>query len=328
MIRLAVVLLALLFAVQARAHEIRPGYLEIRENAPGSYDMTWKVPALGEQRLVIEPRLPADCLSGQDKTRIAAGGAFIDRWTVQCETGLAGKEIGIEGLDATATDVLVRLEHAGSILEAARLTPTAPAFTVKGVQSTGSIGWSYFLLGVDHILTGIDHLLFVLALVLLVPGKWQLVKTVTAFTVAHSITLAGASLGLFNLPQRPVEAVIALSIVFVAAEVLKAQPGQIRLSQRFPWMVAFAFGLLHGFGFAGALAEIGLPQSDVPLALLAFNLGVEAGQLLFIGAILAGVAGIRQMAGFPLRWTRVAAAYEIGILATFWLIERLAGFAA
>ncbi len=153
-------------------------------------------------------------------------------------------------------------------------------------------------------------------------------KTVTAFTVAHSITLAGASLGLFNLPQRPVEAVIALSIVFVAAEVLKAQPGQIRLSQRFPWMVAFAFGLLHGFGFAGALAEIGLPQSDVPLALLAFNLGVEAGQLLFIGAILAGVAGVRQMAGFPLRWTRVAAAYAIGIIATFWLIERLAGFAA
>ena len=184
------------------------------------------------------------------------------------------------------------------------------------------------MLGVDHILSGIDHLLFVLALMLLIHDRWTLIKTITAFTVAHSLTLAGAALGYFSLPQKPVEATIALSIAFVASELIKMKPGERRLSEAYPWVVAFSFGLLHGFGFAGALKEIGLPQIDVPLALLTFNLGVEVGQLLFVGAMLLTFKAISTLVTMPISWARVAAAYLIGTASTVWFMERLASFAA
>ncbi len=198
-----------------------------------------------------------------------------------------------------------------------------PGFRVAGAQTALQIAETYFVLGVEHILAGIDHLLFVLALMLLIRDGWALVKTITAFTIAHSLTLVGSALGWVSLPQAPVEAVIALSIAFVASELLKAKPGERRLSEAYPWFIAFAFGLLHGFGFAGALKEIGLPQTEVPLALLTFNLGVEAGQLLFVGAVFAvcwiGAIVVRPVAA-PLR---TVAAYGIGTLATVWFIERL-----
>ncbi len=186
---------------------------------------------------------------------------------------------------------LARIEYRDGSVEIARLTPEKPAFVAAGTQTIGEVAQTYFRLGVDHILSGLDHLLFVFALILLIHDRWMLVKTITAFTVAHSITLAGASLGYFSLPQKPVEATIALSIAFVASELIKMKPGERRLSEASPWIVAFTFGLLHGFGFAGALKEIGLPQSDVGLALLTFNLGVEAGQLMFLAAVLVSFQG-------------------------------------
>jgi hydrogenase/urease accessory protein HupE len=186
---------------------------------------------------------------------------------------------------------------------------------------------TYLALGVEHILTGFDHLLFVLALLLIVKSARRIVATVTAFTVAHSLTLAAATLGFVHLPQPPVEAAIALSIAFVAAEIVHGLDGRPGLTARAPWLVAFAFGLLHGLGFAGALAEIGLPQSAIPLALLCFNLGVELGQLAFVVALLACLALARR-ARIP--WPRAARplpAYAIGALAMFWVIERVAAFA-
>ena len=203
-----------------------------------------------------------------------------------------------------------------------------PALRSQELQSKLEVATTYFLFGVDHILSGIDHLLFVLALMLLIHDRWTLIKTITAFTVAHSLTLAGAALGYFSLPQKPVEATIALSIAFVASELIKMKPGEKRLSEAYPWIVAFSFGLLHGFGFAGALKEIGLPQIDVPLALLTFNLGVEIGQLLFVGAMLLTFKAISTLVTMPISWARVAAAYLIGTASTVWFMERLASFAA
>ena len=205
-------------------------------------------------------------------------------------------------------------------------TPETPQLVASGVQSGLEVAQTYVLLGVDHILTGVDHLLFVLALILLIRDHWMLVKTITAFTVAHSITLAGAALGYLSMPQAPVEATIALSIAFVASELAKAQPGERRLSESYPWVIAFAFGLLHGFGFAGALKEIGLPQSDVPLALFTFNLGVEAGQLMFVAAVLLGFKVVKALYDFPAPAWRMAAAYGIGTISTFWLISRVSVF--
>jgi hydrogenase/urease accessory protein HupE len=197
---------------------------------------------------------------------------------------------------------------------------------VQPPQGTGAVAWSYFVLGVEHILGGIDHLLFVLALLLIVRGSRRIIATVTAFTVAHSVTLAAATLGWVHVPGPPVEAIIALSIVFVASEVVHARQGRAGLTEQAPWIVAFSFGLLHGFGFAGALAEVGLPQAAIPLALLTFNVGVEVGQLMFVAAVLAlRFVGTRFLRG-EATWLPVATAYGVGAVAAFWTIERVAGF--
>src|SRR6185436_2163723 len=182
---------------------------------------------------------------------------------------------------------------------------------------------TYLTLGVEHILLGIDHLLFVLALLLIVKGVRRLVATVTAFTVAHSITLGAATLGFVHVPSAPVEAVIALSILFLASELARRRAGgSADLTERFPWVVAFSFGLLHGFGFAGALSEVGIPQQAVPLALLFFNVGVEIGQLLFIAAVFGFGWLVRLSAvRVPAIWPR-AVAYGVGSAAAFWVVER------
>ncbi|MCA3572299.1 MAG: HupE/UreJ family protein, partial [Aestuariivirga sp.] len=252
--------------------------------------------------------------------------AHFERWQVSCEGGLKGRTITIDGLKSTLTDVLARITWADGSVEVVRLTPEQPALVLKGAQTVWEVAQTYFILGVEHILGGIDHLLFVLALMLLIRDPWALVKTITAFTIAHSITLTGAALGYLSLPQPPVEAVIALSIAFVARELLVMKPGERRLSEAYPWLVAFSFGLLHGFGFAGALKEIGLPQADVPLALLTFNLGVEAGQLLFVAAILALYRTASVMTRLPMAPIRTAIAYGIGTAATFWLLTRIYAF--
>ena len=310
------------------AHELRPAYLELREIAANEFSVLWKVPALGDLRLGLYVRLPATCTPKSEPTRSIAEAAYSERWIALCAEGLKGKTVAIEGLRATMTDALTRIEYRDGSIEVVRLTPEAPTFTVRGTQATWEVARGYFQLGVDHILSGVDHLLFVFALILLIQNRWMLVKTITAFTVAHSITLAGAALGYFSLPQPPVEAVIALSIAFVASELAKTRPGAQRFSLAYPWVVAFAFGLLHGFGFAGALKEIGLPQSDVPLALLTFNLGVEAGQLLFVAGVLVVFRGASMLASVPFARARPAAAYAIGTIAMVWLITRLASLAA
>jgi hydrogenase/urease accessory protein HupE len=252
--------------------------------------------------------------------------SYSERWTAVCERGLRGRRIAIDGLRSTATDALARIEYRDGSVEIARLTPEEPRFVVAGVQSGWEVAWTYFLLGVDHILSGYDHLLFVFVLILLINDFWMLIKTITAFTLAHSITLAGASLGYFSLPQKPVEATIALSIAFVASELVKQRPGERRLSESYPWVVAFTFGLLHGFGFAGALKETGLPQTDVPIALLTFNLGVEAGQLLFVASVWIAFLAIRRLVTVPAVPARLVPAYLIGTVSMLWFVARIGSF--
>jgi hydrogenase/urease accessory protein HupE len=329
MIRLAAILLALaqMFAARpAAADELRPAYLDIRETAADEFAVVWKIPALGDLRLGIYVRMPASCKLKAEPVRTIQAGAYFERWSVVCAGGLKGREISIDGLRSSVTDALARIEYRDGTTQVARVTPETPTILVTGTQGRLEVAKTYLLLGIDHILTGYDHLLFVLALMLLIGDLWMLLKTITAFTIAHSITLAGATLGYLSLPQKPVEAAIALSIAFVASELIKMKPGERRLSQAYPWVVAFTFGLLHGFGFAGALKETGLPQLDVPLALLMFNVGVEAGQLLFVAAILVAIRAAVALFTLPIARTRFAAAYLIGTISMIWFVSRVSSF--
>jgi hypothetical protein len=318
---------ALAVATPATAHELRPAYLELREIGANRFDVLWKVPTRGEMVLSLAVRLPAHCKSEAPPARTDVGGAITERWRVDCASGLVGETIAIGGLEATLTDALARIERADGTAQLARLTPAAPRFVVAAAPSRLDIAATYLWLGVEHIWLGVDHLLFVLGLLILVNGRRRLVATITAFTVAHSITLAAATLGVVRLSQQPVEAVIALSIVFVAAEIARAHTGRADWTQRWPWPLAFSFGLLHGFGFAGALRDVGLPEHAIPLALLFFNVGVEVGQLAFIAAVATLLAvGVRSALRELPHWPRRMPAYGIGGLAAFWTIERVAAF--
>ena len=321
---LAASFLVLALQGTALAHELRPGYLEIRETGPAAYDVRFKVPARGDMRLALYVRLPAECATASPTRTERAGNAFLEYMTMNCPGGLAGKQVSVDGLAGTFTDVVARVEWSDGSIQAARLTPVEPYFTVAAAPTWLDTARTYFLLGVEHILLGIDHLLFVLALLLLVRNVWMLVKVITAFTVAHSITLALAALELTKIPQAPVEAVIALSIAFVAAEIVRQDRHDSDLASKAPWIIAFAFGLLHGLGFGGALREIGLPQSDVPLALLTFNLGVEAGQLLFVFAVLTLKTIASRLLDLKVPWARIVASYGIGSLAAVWFVQRFA----
>jgi len=317
--------LALLLVLQGTglAHELRPGFLEIKQTGAETYDVRFKVPAKGDMRLGLYVRLPPICSDAAPASTEQAGHAMLDQFVARCPGGLAGQEVAIDGLSGTYTDVVVRVELADGAVQAARLTPDQPSFAVAATPTWVDTGRTYFLLGVEHILLGVDHLLFVLALLLLVRNPWMLVKVITAFTVAHSITLAMAALGWAQIPQAPVEAVIALSIMFVAAETIRQKRHENDLASKAPWLIAFAFGLLHGLGFGGALKEIGLPQSDVPLALLTFNLGVEAGQLLFVLAVIALKAIADRLLTIKLPMARTITSYGIGSLAAVWFVQRV-----
>jgi hypothetical protein len=316
----------------AQAHEVRPGYLELSALGAHAWDVLWKVPAKGDLRLGLYVRLPEGCEETEPVAR-RVGTAQVERWRATCPDGLIGQSIWIDGLAATRTDVLARIKHLDGTTQTARLTPSDPVFQMARSPSQLEVAATYLSLGVEHILFGIDHLLFVLALLFLV-GSWrQLVGTITAFTAAHSLTLAAAALGFVHVPQAPVEAAIALSIVFVTTEVINKAAGRPALAAHKPWLIAFAFGLLHGLGFAGALREVGLPNHAIPAALACFNLGVEAGQLLFVAAVFAVFTVVRWLGsgGASNTWTLTAqlarpAAYAIGIPAAIWLIERTTGF--
>ncbi|MEJ2139819.1 MAG: HupE/UreJ family protein [Gammaproteobacteria bacterium] len=315
----------------AFGHALQPGYLELRQLDNDFFGVIWKKPAVaGGAPMAITARLPEQCEPRVGGTVEWNGAAFFSRWTATCAGGIEGGTVRIDGLERTDTDVLVRIEFADGVASTHRLTPTETAFDIPTQPDGFEVVRTYFIYGLEHILLGIDHLLFVLALLLLVKGTGRIIATVTAFTVAHSLTLAGATLGWVRVPGPPVEATIALSIAFVAAEVIHSRQGRPGLTERYPWVVAFTFGLLHGFGFASALAEVGLPQASIPVALLFFNVGVEAGQLLFIAAVFIIFAGAGRIAGrielsWP-DWVPALPAYAIGTMAAFWFIQRTAAF--
>lgn len=294
----------------------------------------------GEMRLALSPVFSGQTENLTPVTTVRTDdSAAIQTWRLKTIEPLRGQSLRIAGLEGTMTDVLVRVEFADDTSWTQRLTSGQPTAVIPLRQSGLTVAGVYLKLGVEHILLGIDHLLFVLALLIIASGTMQLIKTITAFTVAHSITLALATLGFVHVPSTPVEAVIALSIVFVALVIVRqrspsppsggegrSEGGQTSLAIRAPWIVAFTFGLLHGFGFAGALTEAGLPEGHIPLALLFFNIGVEAGQLLFIVFVL-GIIGMlyRIRIAFP-RWVQLVPPYAIGSVAMFWVIQRIAAF--
>src|SRR3984957_9114601 len=330
--------LVLLFAQPARADELRPGYLELRQITPSTYNLLFKIPARGEDmRLAIYVKLPDGTQDVEAPRATFNDGAYLERRTIRHDGGLVGQAVAIEGLSSTLTDVLVRIESLAGATQTERPSPTRTTFVVQATPGAGEVAATYLRIGVEHILFGFDHLLFVLALVILVRGWRRIAVTVTAFTIAHSITLAAATLGFVNVPGPPVEAAIALSIMLVAVEIVNTRRGKPSFTARLPWLVAFSFGLLHGFGFAGALAEVGLPQHAIPVALLFFNVGVEVGQLIFVAAVLSliwllhlVVSQLLEAAFVRRVFDRldVTIAYGIGIVAAYWLIERTTAFLA
>ena len=308
------------------AHEVRPAYLEVREVKASEFAVLWKTPMQGDLRLALSPAFSGRTELLTPVMTRRTGDAAVQSWRFRALQPLRGQTLRIVGLEATMTDVLVQMAFADGTTWSKHLLPSQPTAEIPKQQSGWSVCAEYLGLGVEHILSGIDHLLFVLALLLITKGGWKLAKSITAFTVAHSMTLALATLGVVHVPQAPVEAVIALSIVFVSAETLRTRQGRQSVATRSPWLIAFAFGLLHGFGFAGALTKIGLPSGMIPQALLFFNLGVEAGQLLFIG----GVVPVLYLAGHVASGMRVridrVASYAIGTTAMYWVIERTFAF--
>ena len=326
-LRAGALAILLLVAGAAAADIFRPAYLEVRELSDDRYDVLWKVPALGtSQRLSVYVLFPPETENVTEPQPFITDGAWVERWQITHPGGLVGQTIRIEGKANGVTDVIARVERLDGSSQVERLATGSPEFVVRAPAGTGEIAWSYTVLGFEHILEGIDHLLFVFALLLVVRGGKRIVVTITAFTFAHSITLIAATLGLVSVPGPPVEAIIALSIVFVAAEILRGQRGKPGLTARAPWVVAFSFGLLHGFGFAGALAETGLPQTSIPIALLMFNVGVELGQLFFVAVILTFAWISRKMLKTEPAWVLPVSAYAVGAVAAFWTIERVASF--
>ncbi len=333
--RIALSLLLLLIAKLAApraalAHAFDPALLDLREERAGEFGVVWKVPGTG-RAADLTPRFPTEC------NRLDAHGADGDgpqHWRVNCgSSGLRGARLAVSGLDRNRIEAIVRITWLDGTVIAGVLhgdndefaVPRAPwsGAALSGAPARGVL-WSYLRLGIDHILFGFDHLLFVLGLLLLVERTGLLIKTITAFTVAHSLALALAVMGVVKVPAAPVEALIALSIVLVAYELTRAN-GPASLVRQYPWAVAFAFGLLHGLGFAGALAEIGLPAGQIPLALLAFNLGVEIGQLAFVLVMLFPLKVFARLAATR-PWLRWLPAYAIGALAMAWVFERIERF--
>lgn len=319
--------LVLALAPFVQADVFRPAYLELEELGDDRYAMLWKVPSIDERsRLSVYPKLPEAHQPLGPARATRAGTSLYEQSEFLLPGGLAGQSIGFEGIAVGSVQVIARIQWLDGTSSVEALSVEQPVFVVPAADSGGQVAWSYTVLGIEHILEGIDHLLFVLALLLVVRGGRQIILAVTSFTVAHSITLVAATLGWLTVPGPPVEALIALSIVFLASEVVHGLQGRPGLTARAPWVVAFAIGLLHGLGFAGALAEVGLPQTAIPLALFTFNLGVEIGQLMFVAVVLSVLWLIRKLAPRLSEALPAITAYGIGSIAALWTIERIAGF--
>ncbi|MEY2855611.1 MAG: hypothetical protein RL030_2743 [Pseudomonadota bacterium] len=328
---LAALLLLASGVATVHADEFKPAYLQLTQVDASDWDVLWKLPALDEDTaLRLAPEFAPGITTVGEKHRNYANGAVVQRWRIRAESGLAGRAIEFPDLADQRIEVLVRLARLDGTAQLARLQPSQSRFMPADSPGNFEVARTYTRLGIHHILAGVDHLLFVLSLMILVGNTRRLIWTVTAFTVAHSITLALATLGVIHVPGPPVEALIALSIVFVAAEIIQARRGRAGLSIRYPWIIAFGFGLLHGLGFAGALAEVGLPPKAIPTALLFFNVGVEIGQLIFIAIVLAAAAAGRWLQArlrLPMpMWLWQVPPYAIGAIASYWVFERIASF--
>lgn len=310
----------------AQAHEVRPALVQIRETGPRAYEVVWKRPVVGDMALRLVPHLSGGSLEKPAEVEQAAPGYVTRVWRVRNGPPLAGQTLEIEGLSQSVTDVIVRVMTRDGEASDHVLKPAGPRMTLGSTKPSGVALPAYLLLGVEHILIGIDHLLFVLGLLLLIGPNWKLVKAVTGFTVAHSLTLALAAFGIIRFPSAAIEALVALSILFVAVELTPSRRAAGGLAQRRPWLIAFTFGLLHGMAFAGVLADIGLPAGGAPEALFLFNVGVEIGQLSFIAAVLTVMAAGRRLLAMSHhtlpRWAALTPAYAIGGLSAYWLIER------
>ena len=313
-----------LVALIAAAHEARPAYLEIKEPNPGRFQILWRTPVMAGMFLPVVLKLPAEARNLREPSVQELSDSLVERrWVDLRPKGLAGKRIEFSGLQMTITDVLVRVEMLDGRKWTTIAHPSQPWFEMAASQTWIEAAGTYIVQGIRHILFGADHMLFVLGLLLIVKDRWMLLKAVTAFTVAHSITLAIATLGYAEVPVSPLNAAIALSILFLGPEIVRSWRGETSFTLRHPWAVAFAFGLLHGFGFASALTSAGLPRQELPLALVSFNVGVELGQLGFIGLILALERSFRIL---EVRWPRWAAAlpgYTVGSLGAFWTVQRI-----
>lgn len=306
------------------AHEIRPAYLQIDEMAANRYKVVWRTPILSGMRLPVVIRFSRDVRNVTEPAERSLPDSLVETRVIERDGGIAGSRVEFVGLQATITDVLVRVHRLDSTLETNMIHPSQPWIDFAATRSPLAAARVYFVSGFQHILLGIDHLLFVFGLLFIVRSRWMLVKTITAFTVAHSITLAVATLGKVEIPAVPLNATIALSILFLGPEIVRVWRGQTSFTIRHPWIVSFAFGLLHGFGFASGLTALGLPQGDIPFALLMFNLGVEAGQLVFVGLILLLIAALKSIEIRLPRSLELMPAYVVGISGAYWTIDRIA----
>ena len=313
--------------VSVKADIIRPAYLEMIQKSSQSYEVLLKVPVKEHKEVPVTVEIIDGCKVKSSHSKHYVNGSWIDRFTLECVQSLKGKIIKVQGLENTKMDLLLRLEFLDNSSQSILLNPLHNAYKVMKDASSMQIIQTYTWLGITHILMGFDHLLFVFALLLIVKNVRRLLWTITAFTLAHSITMAGATLGFIHVPQQPVEAIIALSILFLAMEIVRENQGKIGLASRYPWLIAFIFGLLHGFGFAGALAEIGLPQQAISLALIFFNIGVELGQLMFVSVVVLLALFIQKL-DYPsiMKKVKIIMVYGIGSISAFWMIERISAF--
>lgn len=339
-----VLLLLSLATAYAYADEYRPAYLELQQRGTEDYAVLWKVPTRGlDKKSPLQVIFANDIKTIKPIRRTIVAGAFIERSIISRRGGLAGTTITIAGLTTVSSEVLVRIHRLDRSTDVVRLTPSAPTFVVTSAPDRRDVARTYLVFGAEHIWQGIDHLLFVACLIF-IAGSWRrILITITGFSIAHSITLTLAALALIQVPVPPVEAVIALSIVFLAREI--AQPRRDTLTWRYPILVSATFGLLHGFGFAAALGDIGLPQAEIPAALLAFNVGVEIGQIAFVIVVMMIVwvlsLLLKALQNLPskqnpqgaithsmdgLTWLEKPIAYAVGGITMFWMIERVMVF--
>lgn len=322
--KLLIIVIILMGALHTYAHEVRPALLKIVQTDEDHYEVTWKIPTINNLSPKIKPLFTSgfELIQSSQKQSTCA---LTTTYQVNYADQLSGKKITIDNLEQTLIDVVLLIELLDGTVHSLIIQADNPSVIIPIEPSIVEVIKDYTVLGVEHIWFGWDHLLFVLCLLLLISGFAKLVKTITAFTLAHSITLVLSTLGLVTLPGPPVEAIIALSIVFLAREYYFTLQGKESLTARSPWIVAFSFGLLHGFGFAGALSEIGLPQQQIVNSLLFFNLGIELGQVIFV-VLMIVLAWLIRNIFTPNKQMRICMTYGIGALASFWLIERIINF--